>query len=140
MRLADVLPRLKSVDWGSLGVCHAVIYGSLAKRGEGRDVDILIVWCSGEGDLVSVAVQVADAVGADPSEVDVVDLERAPCPIVQDALGGVVAHTVDRSALIDAIVRKAEICWDWEITMKKLRIIETAVNSAKRRWGSWGSS
>ncbi len=135
MRTAEVLPALSSIRWGELGVCHAILFGSLAKHGEGNDVDLLISWCGRRGDLVEVAVAVSEALGADPSVADLVELDKAPCPIIHDALSGVFVYTVNRSEAIDLLMRKAEICWDWQITMRKLRLVEDAIQAAKERWG-----
>jgi predicted nucleotidyltransferase len=42
LKLIDILDKLKSFKWGEYNVKYVVLFGSLAKRGEGNDIDIAI--------------------------------------------------------------------------------------------------
>ena len=87
-----VVAALRSVDWGSLGVEWVVLYGSLARRGKGRDVDLLVDsgWPGrwGLSWLLEVVMKVAEALQVDPSLVDVAEFKRAP----RHSMGGLAAR------------------------------------------------
>ena len=138
-----VLEQLKRVDWAALGVCHVLLIGSLAKRGRGRDVDLLVFPCGRRRldleELLRVVLAAADALRLDPSLVDVVDAERAPCPLlVEAAKHHRIVYTADRSALLDEFLRLLGICEDEEISARKLGVFEAAIEAAHRRWGGAG--
>ncbi len=129
----------RGVGWERLGVEWAVLFGSSA-RGRGRDVDILVKAEHLNVDvLVDVILAAADALGVDPSMVDVVEASRAPCPEVLDAWRrGVVLYERRPGAAREWLLYRVLLCWDYKVMREKLRVVETALEAARRRWGMWG--
>ena len=84
--VAEVLEKLrKKVNWTELGVEWALLFGSLASRGRGRDIDILVMLerskvNEGIEAFLSIIGALGEALGLDPSQVDIVELDHAPCP------------------------------------------------------------
>ncbi len=132
-----VLRVLEGFPWRRFGVCHAVLFGSVAREGCGRDVDILVVPCVG-GRLeprvyLGLVSELYWRLGVD---VDVVQWGDAPCPVVHDAWRhGVILYTVDRGGLLWLLMKRLDVCIDEEVRAKMLRLVETAVRAARRRWG-----
>ena len=127
---------LKRVNWRRLGVRWAVLFGGLAGRGSGSDVDLLVLSQRGLGGLLYVILEVSEALRIDPGLVDVVDASTAPCVILRDAwLNGVVVYEARRGEAREWLLPKVEICLDYEISRRKLGVVEEAVKAAKRRWG-----
>ena len=134
-----VVPLLRQVDWRGLGVEWAVVFGSVAREGAGRDVDILV--CLGRGSsspglLLEVAARVADALDVDPGMVDLVEAARAPCAVVRDAWRhGVLIYESRRGLARERLLSMVKVCYDYRLAAKKLRIAETAARAMRRRWG-----
>ena len=133
-----VVPLLRRVDWRGLGVEWAVVFGSVAREGAGRDVDILIS-LSGEGRgpglLLEIAARVADALDVDPGIVDLVEAARAPCAVVRDAWRhGVLIYESRRGLARERLLSMVKVCYDYRLAAKKLRIPETAARAMRRRW------
>jgi hypothetical protein len=134
-----VLAALRSVDWRGLGVGWAVLYGSLARRGSGRDVDLLIEPSGPSGRdpgwLLDVIVWVAEALRVDPGLVDVVEFRRAPCAVVREAWRlGIPVYEARRGLARDRLLVAVKVCHDYELARRKLRVAETAVRAMRRRW------
>jgi len=135
-----VLEGLRGVAWGRFGVEVAVLFGSLARRGRGRDVDLLVHSPRGL-DRLSLALEVAAALGVDPGLVDVVPLRDAPCVIVVEAWRrGVVVYEARRGARLDTLLPAVKVCWDYSISVRRLRVVETAAKAMLRRWGTLGGA
>ncbi len=137
--------RLRRLDWRRLGVCHVLLIGSLARRGRGRDVDLLVIPCDGRRldaeERLRIVLEASEALGIEPDLVDVVDAGEAPCPLLVDAARHHhLIYTVDRSALLDALLHRLSICEDEEISARRLGLIDAALKAAARRWGRWASS
>ncbi|RLG86089.1 MAG: nucleotidyltransferase domain-containing protein [Thermoprotei archaeon] len=139
----DVVAKLRGVDWARHGVVYAVLFGS-ALRGSGfRDVDIAVLF-DGKPVLdrvLGLVRDIADALEMPDDRVDIVVLNRSdiPCVLVEEALGkGRIVYCRERGLCIDDIVRRLEVCWDFEISYRKLRLLETAVEAVKRSWGCSG--
>ena len=116
MSLDSALSALARVDWGGIGVRHAVLFGSLAERGRGRDVDLAVVAERFDADLVGyIAWSVADALGIPEDLVDVVDLLAAPCPVARSAARGRVVYTRSWQELAELLARRLMLCWDYEV-------------------------
>ncbi len=140
LNAVDIVERLGRLEWRKLGVCHVLLVGSLARRGVGRDVDLLVLPCGGKHldmeEKLRVMLTVSDALGIDPDQVDVIVLDEAPCPLLEEAARhNVILYTVDQGALIDELLRRLGVCEDEAISSRKLNVIETAVRAALRRWG-----
>ena len=59
-----------------------------------------------------------------------------PCVLIEEALGkGRIVYCRDSDACISDIVKRLKICWDFEISYKKLNLLEVAMEAVKKRWG-----
>ena len=137
LELEKIVEGLRRVDWDRLGVDWAVLFGSLARRGSGRDVDLLVM-PRGEGfDPVDAAVEIAEALGLDASLVDVVDARRAPCPVILEAWRrGIYIH--GRALAREWLLARVWVCYDYAIAKEKLGITSRALQSMEARWGGGG--
>ena len=137
--MGGAVDALRRVDWRRLGVEWVVLFGSSA-RGRGRDFDLLVMAGDAEA-LVAAALAASEALGVDPDRVDVVRAASAPCVIVLDAWKrGVVVYEEERGAAREWLASRVMVCWDYSVWRRRLKVVETAIESAVRRWGSWGSS
>ena len=146
--LESVLPALRSIGWRELGVGHVILFGSLAVRGRGGDVDLLVLPAGmagrGSGDdlwaesqmVGRILSEVAEAVRAPYHLVDIVlASDDTPCPIVGEAwANGVIVYTRSREELREWLLSRLSICLDYELQRRKLRVVETALSAGARRW------
>ena len=139
LRLEELLPGLRKVPWQDLGVGLAVVYGSLAKRGQGGDLDLLVEHAGGRGGAewrLQVVLAVADVLGLDPGEVDVVELHEAPCAIVGDAWRhGIIVYEAERGLARRRLLERYMVCLDYRLAAERLGLVERAAKAALRRWG-----
>jgi predicted nucleotidyltransferase len=142
--LDKVLNVLRSIDWSRLGVSWVLLFGSLAARGWGRDIDLL-AHPTGEGGStwrLELATRIAELVGVDWSHVDVTEASTdTPCPIVVDAwTRGKLIYEERRGAHREWLLVRVAVCNDYMIAARKLKVVETALKAVERRWGSGGPS
>jgi len=133
-----VLEVLRGIEWSGLGIEWAVLYGSLARRGLGRDVDILAHPREGlQGEWVlEVCLRISEALGVDPSAVDLASSSSAPCTIVMEAWRyKVIIYEAREGAAWDWLLTRVEVCYDYELARRKLGIPRASINAVKRRWG-----
>ncbi|MGC9105451.1 MAG: nucleotidyltransferase family protein [Thermoprotei archaeon] len=134
MRLSDVLDELRSFDWGKYGLYYAILFGSLAKKGEGNDVDIAVEF-KGKVTLERYSELwngLADLLGTE--KVDLVVLhEDSSCYLIHEVFnGGLILYMEDWWRAH----RRARVCEDFLIDARKLNLIENAGLSILRRWRS----
>ncbi|MEM0276469.1 HepT-like ribonuclease domain-containing protein [Pyrobaculum sp.] len=81
------------------GVEYAVVFGSLAKKGCGRDVDLAVKFREEKGlwGLAALVADVADALGLDYGQVDVVDVDAALPALLLSVLEGVPIYNAERA-------------------------------------------
>ncbi len=131
--LEQLLPRLRRAPWRRLGVGWAVVFGGLARRGRGRDVDILVDRLA--VDRIEAIAVLSEALDVDPGLVDIVELRDAPCPVVLDAYRrGVAVYEAEPGAARRSLLTRVKVCEDWQLALEKLRVVERAVQAARRRW------
>ncbi len=144
LALDTVVSRLKSLDWHRLGIRHVVLFGSLARHGEGRDVDLLVASCRepmGFNDYIRMLDAVAEVLDVDWSQVDILEAGKAPCPVILDAWrNGVRIYSVDPRELRCWLLSRVKVCIDYQLWAKRLRIVEKASRAARRRWGRVGGT
>lgn len=125
VELGQALEALRSVPWGRY-VKFAFLTGSLAERGRGNDVDVVVSKISLE-DYGELLYQITSALGLDEDHVDLVPVdENTPCVFVVDALSKSVPLYV---ADWDEVFRIFNICQDFLIDAKKLDLYHTAVRA-----------
>ncbi|MEZ0319694.1 MAG: nucleotidyltransferase domain-containing protein [Pyrobaculum sp.] len=125
IELSQVLKTLKEIPWGRY-VKFAFLTGSLAEKGRGNDVDIVIskIGLEEYGELLYL---ITSALGIDEDHVDLVPVdENTPCAFVVDSLGKSVPLYV---ADWDEVFRIFNICQDFLIDAKKLDLFYTAVKA-----------
>ncbi len=107
------------------GVEYAVVFGSLAKKGCGRDVDLAVKFRERKSlwDLAMLAADVADALGLDYDQVDVVDVDDAPPALLLSILEGVPIYNAERAKadLARRYVELLDVEETWEAALKRIR-------------------
>ncbi|MCU7787765.1 DUF86 domain-containing protein [Pyrobaculum sp. 3827-6] len=94
----DDVGRLREV-FERHGVAYVVVFGSVAKKGCGRDLDLAVKFTRPVGlwDLAGFAADVAEALGLDYGQVDVVDIDTAPPGVLLSILEGVPVYNEERA-------------------------------------------
>jgi hypothetical protein len=89
-----------------------------------------------------VAVELAEALGVEWGDVDVVEASPGtPCPIIFDAWRrGVVVYEEARGDAREWLLVRVSICYDYALAAERLGVFEAAVRAALRRWGGVGGS
>ena len=134
-----LVERLRGVDWRRYNVVYAVLFGSAARGCRFNDVDIAVLLRREPGldELLDLVSAVADATGISDDRVDVVVLNREdlPCALVLEALGrGVPIYYESLEAYLDDALRRLWVCWDFEISYRRLGLLEAAAEAVKRSW------
>jgi len=85
---------------------------------------------------MSIVVKLRDKLGVSEDRVDLVILNNdVPCILIEEALGrGRTVFCRDEELCLGDVLRRLKICWDFEISYRKLGLLETAVEMVKRRW------
>ena len=140
----SILAALRRVKWRQLGVRWVVLFGSLARKGVGRDVDLLVMPAENGGVRwrLKVAAVVGEAAGVDWSKVDVVEASpHTPCPIIYDAWRwGVIVYEDVRGLAREWLLTRVIVCGDYMVAAERLGVVRAAVEAVRRRWGRGGSS
>ena len=139
-RREEVPEKLRRINWQALGVKRVMLFGSVARRGWGRDIDLLIDPArphqpgAGLGELLlRIALEAEEATG---SSVDVVALQEAPCPVILDAWRyGVVVYEEEPGEALTRLMWRLLVCLDYEASARKLGLTRVAARAAARRWG-----
>ncbi len=134
------MERLRRVDWQSRGVVYAVLFGSGARGCRFSDIDVAVLFRSKPGldELLDLVSDIADAVGVSDDMVDLVVLNREdlPCVLVVEALGrGVPVYYESIDMYLDDVLRRLWVCWDFEISYRRLGVLEAASRVVKSSWG-----
>ncbi len=120
-----MIERLRLFPWGRF-VSFAYLTGSWAVGRRGRDVDIIVPPLDRYGELLEALVKY---LGMNEDLVDLIPLtERAPCPLVLDALSKAVPLHVDD---LDYVLRIYNICQDWYADYRKLDLHEAALTAVR---------
>lgn len=124
IRLADILNKLRSIPWRDF-VQFAFLTGSLAIRGTGNDVDIVVSRIDSlerYGELLYIIVK---AVGVNEDLIDLVPIdENTPCPFIVESLSHSIPLYVSDW---DQVFRIFNICLDQQMDARKLNTLETAL-------------
>ncbi|MEM4438105.1 MAG: hypothetical protein QW680_05665 [Pyrobaculum sp.] len=60
-----------------------------------------------------------------------------PCALMEEIYTkGVLIYAKSRERYIDDLAKRLAICWDFEISYRKLHLLETALRAVKSRWQS----
>ncbi|MCH1772150.1 MULTISPECIES: nucleotidyltransferase domain-containing protein [Metallosphaera] len=133
LELSRYLDRLRAFNWRDFDVYYAILFGSLAKRGRGNDVDIAVEFKRKSLEAYSSLLA---------SLRDYLDDDRVDLVMISDNSDCFLVHEVFSDSLIlymedyDRMHRIASICEDFLIDLKKLQILENAGRAIMRRWQS----
>ncbi len=130
--LDEVVDKIKRV-LKEFNVEYAVIFGSLARSGCGRDVDLAVKFAkkpSSALELGRLVVRLADSIGVSEDKIDLVDLDNAPPGLLKTIIdeGVVVYGDVDK-ALTDLSKRYIMLLDYWEtirVTSRRMRAVNTS--------------
>ena len=144
LRRDSIVDTLRRIDWARLGARWVVVFGSLASKGVGRDVDLL-VRPAGKGGAewrLRMSVEIGEVIGVDWARVDIVEANTdTPCPIVYDAWRqGVVVYEERGGLAREWLLVRVMVCSDYGLAVKRLEVVKTAVRAARRRWDSGSPS
>lgn len=139
LRREKVMNALRRVNWAKFGVEWVVLFGSLAYRGVGEDIDLLVK-PRGRGGAewrLRTSIEVGEVLGVDWARVDVVEASNdTPCPIIHSAWRhGILVYEEERGRARRWLLLRVMVCSDYELAIKRLHVIETSVMAARRRWG-----
>ncbi|BCU69580.1 nucleotidyltransferase family protein [Stygiolobus caldivivus] len=134
MRLTDVLDKLRAFSWASYDLYFAVLFGSLAKKGEGNDIDIAVEF-KGKVTLegyTELWVDLTDYLGTEKVDLTVIN-EESDCYLVHEVFGdSIILYMEDWWK----VHKRAVICEDFLIDAKKLDVVENAARALMRKWRS----
>lgn len=131
---------LKRVSWGRHRVLYAVLFGS-ALRGAFRDVDVAVLFESYPSldEVSSLMDEVASVVQVASGMVDLVVLNRddVPCVLIREVYTkGIPVYYRRFEDYLEDSLRRLKLCWDFEISYKKLNLLEASLSAVKRSWES----
>ena len=136
----NILEKLKGVKWSRYGVSYVVLFGSATRSEYFEDLDLAILF-ENEVDLdkiIALIDEISEKTGIPFDKIDVAILNNdIPCVLIQEALGkGILIYAKSREKALDDIIKRLKICWDFEISYKKLDLLNTALNAVKKKWVS----
>ncbi len=136
LKARDIIEKLRHFPWGEFNVEWAVVFGGLAERGFGRDVDILVNAKLGVEEKIELSLAIADFLDICWDCVDIVLFNEAPCPIAISAWRkGVIVYVRDKRVFREQVLARINVCEDYKLSFKKLDIIPTAIKAVKRKVG-----
>ncbi|WP_369609538.1 nucleotidyltransferase family protein [Sulfurisphaera javensis] len=130
-KLSEVYDKLKKFNWSDYNIYYAVLFGSLAKKGEGNDIDIAVEFKNTDLEAYTNLFI---------SLTDYLQTEKVDLVMVTDDTSCYLVHEIFNDSLIlylenyDRIHRKASICEDFLIDARKLNLIDNAGKVLLRKW------
>jgi len=135
-----VLDKLKMFDWKAYQVLYAILFGSIARRGKGRDIDIAVEFENYNLDLhLKLLNDLQDYL-----DTDLVDLvaitDDTSCYLIHEVFNNTrIIYIRDDEAWFKMNNRINE-CEDFLIDAKKLNEVENAALAIMNRWKESGST
>lgn len=136
VNISDVYDKLKNFPWDKYGVYYAVLFGSLAKRGVGHDVDVAVEMENYSLKTYSdLLIDMADALNIHEDLLDLlVVTDNLSCYLVHEALGGSKIIYIKDSHSRELMIRRLLICNDFLMDSRKLGLVDTMVKVVMDRW------
>ena len=132
-----VIKALRDFDWRAFDVAYSVLFGSVASRGFGNDVDIAVEFAGG-WDLnaySTLVLELMDRLGVGIDDIDVVVIgDETPCYLVLSVFSNSMLLFARDDDAIRRMVKRAKLCHDFLITARRLGTLETAANAVRRLW------
>ena len=136
----ELLEKLRGFPGDKYGVVYAVLFGSAASRESFEDVDVAVLFEREPelGVLAELVEGLARHLGLPYGGVDIVPLNwDLPCVLVVEALGrGVLVYARSIDEYLDDALIRLKVCWDFEISYRKLGLLDAALEAVKRKWQS----
>ncbi|BFI74764.1 nucleotidyltransferase family protein [Sulfurisphaera ohwakuensis] len=134
MKLTDVLDKLKAFKWTNYDLYFAVLFGSLAKKGEGNDIDIAVEFKKRMTleNYTRLWIDLTDYLNTEKVDLTVIN-ERTDCYLIHEVFSNSIILYMEDWWRIH---RRAVICEDFLIDAKKLNVIENAARALVRKWQS----
>jgi len=135
-----VLDKLKKFDWKAYHVLYAILFGSIARKGEGRDIDIAVEFENYNLDLYLKLFNDLQ----DYLDTDLVDLvaitDDTSCYLIHEVFNNTrIIYIRDDEAWFKMNNRINE-CEDFLIDARKLNEVENAAFAIMNRWKENGST
>ncbi|WP_338602656.1 nucleotidyltransferase domain-containing protein [Sulfolobus tengchongensis] len=129
-----VLDKLKQFSWNKYGVLYAILFGSLAKIGKGRDVDIAVEFEEYNVDIhLRLLNDLQDYLGTELIDL-VIITDDTSCYLIHEIFNNTrLIYLRDDKAWFK-MNNRINICEDFLIDARKLNEIENAVLAVMRRW------
>ena len=133
MDLQDYLDKLKAFNWKDYNIYYAVLFGSLAKKGKGNDIDIAVEFKElSFDDYMKLWKGLSDYL--DTEKIDLVSIDdNTSCYLIHEVFNyGLILYKEDWSRAH----RRAVVCEDFLIDAKKLDLVGRGVRAVMREWQS----
>lgn len=134
MKLTDVLDKLKAFNWSGYDLYFAVLFGSLAKKGEGNDIDISVEFKKKMKleDYTRLWIDLTDYLNTEKVDLTVIN-ERTDCYLIHEVFSNSIILYMEDWWRVH---RRAAICEDFLIDARKLDLVENAARALMRKWQS----
>ena len=124
--------KLRAFDWAKYGVEFAILFGSLARKGEGNDVDIAV---SRTDKYFELLLALQDYLDTEKVDLVMVD-EDTNCYLVHEVFRGSITLYVKDDEAKRRMWKIARVCEDFLIDAKKLDLVGRSVRAVMRKWQS----
>ncbi len=135
MKLKDYLEKLKAFNWKNYNLYYAVLFGSLAKKGEGNDFDIAVEFKNKEvslDDYMKLWKDLSDYLDTDKIDLVMIN-DDTNCYLIHEVFNyGLILYKEDWSIAH----RRAVVCEDFLIDAKKLDLVGREVRAVMKKWQS----
>ncbi len=136
----SLIDTLRSLGWNVFNVSYVLLFGSMA-RGSGRDIDLAIKFSKKPSleEIGAILDYVSQVTGYPVKSIDIVVLNsnELPCELIYRIYSkNKPVYIRDLNEYIDDYIRWIKICYDYEIMLRKNRVLETALEVVEGRWGS----
>ncbi|MGC8570698.1 MAG: nucleotidyltransferase family protein [Caldivirga sp.] len=133
----SVVNALRAFPWSDYRVYYAVLFGSIVKKGVGRDIDIAVEFINtfNLGEYSRLLTDLAEYLSID--NVDLVPIsDETDCYLIHEAFSdGMILYMASEEAWF-RMHRRASICEDFLMDAAKLNIVENAAHALVKRWRS----
>jgi len=135
-----VLDKLKEFDWKAYHVLYAILFGSIAKRGKGRDIDIAVEFEEYNIDLyLKLLNDLQEYLNTEFVEL-VVITDDTSCYLIHEVFNNTrIIYLRDDNAWFRMNNRINE-CEDFLIDARKLNEVENAGLAIMNRWRESGGT
>ncbi|WP_291764658.1 nucleotidyltransferase domain-containing protein [Caldivirga sp. UBA161] len=138
LKLSEVLGRLKEFPWVNYPLLYVVLFGSLAKRGIGNDVDLAVEFTDGlsHDSYLNLYVDLMDHLNTDKIDLVLIN-DNVDCYLIHEVFNNsIIIYSPNADKAWSIIHRRAILCEDFLIDAGKLNLTEISVKAVVSRWES----